>query len=276
MIKVYFINIIKGISCALLCLILASSCGKTAAELDQQENTHPLLEKAKRKLAARDVNGALEVYNEALSSNPGMAKAHLEMGLIYDEHKEDYVRAIYHYQRYLELRPNTQKSEMIEKSIRHARMAFAVSLADRPSDAVNEISQLRIELKNLKNNSKSLEAQVNQLQGGLKTSREELRIAQKESEAAKASEAEMFARIKGYESRIKAAIAAKKLSTTQVVVPSKPVRISSYTVKTGDSLSKISQKVYGASDQWDKIYNANKSKMKHPKDLKAGQVLKIP
>jgi nucleoid-associated protein YgaU len=49
-----------------------------------------------------------------------------------------------------------------------------------------------------------------------------------------------------------------------------------YTVKAGDSLSKISKQVYGDAGKWNKIYNANKSKISNPNKLKVGTKLTIP
>lgn len=49
-----------------------------------------------------------------------------------------------------------------------------------------------------------------------------------------------------------------------------------YTVKAGDSLSKISKQVYGDAGKWNKIYNANKSKISNPNKLKVGTKLMIP
>lgn len=56
--------------------------------------------------------------------------------------------------------------------------------------------------------------------------------------------------------------------------PSKSGR--TYTVKNGDTLQKISQKFYGTTKNWRKIYLANKSKLKDPNSLKVGTKLSIP
>ncbi len=51
----------------------------------------------------------------------------------------------------------------------------------------------------------------------------------------------------------------------------------SYTVVGGDTLSGISQKVYGSQKHWRAIYEANKSAIgSDPADLKVGMKLKIP
>ena len=44
----------------------------------------------------------------------------------------------------------------------------------------------------------------------------------------------------------------------------------------GDSLSKISKKVYGDANQWKKIFEANRDQIKNPDLIHPGQVLKIP
>ena len=49
-----------------------------------------------------------------------------------------------------------------------------------------------------------------------------------------------------------------------------------YTVKPGDSLSKISQEFYGQANQYMKIFEANKDKLKDPDKIQPGQVLRIP
>jgi LysM repeat protein len=49
-----------------------------------------------------------------------------------------------------------------------------------------------------------------------------------------------------------------------------------YTVKSGDSLGKISQKVYGTTKYYLEIKKANRNLIKSSKHLKIGQRLKIP
>ena len=52
--------------------------------------------------------------------------------------------------------------------------------------------------------------------------------------------------------------------------------MQTYTVKPGDSLSKISQQFYGNAGQYMKIYEANRDQLNDPDQIKAGQTLKIP
>ncbi|MEO7367770.1 MAG: LysM peptidoglycan-binding domain-containing protein [Gemmatimonadaceae bacterium] len=49
-----------------------------------------------------------------------------------------------------------------------------------------------------------------------------------------------------------------------------------YTVKSGDSLSKIAKHLYGDANSWHRIYDANRDKIKNPDLIHPGQVLTIP
>ena len=50
----------------------------------------------------------------------------------------------------------------------------------------------------------------------------------------------------------------------------------SYTVKSGDNLSKISKEYYGDPNQYNKIFEANRPLLKNEDDIFPGQVLRIP
>jgi nucleoid-associated protein YgaU len=49
-----------------------------------------------------------------------------------------------------------------------------------------------------------------------------------------------------------------------------------YTVKAGDTLSKISREFYGEANQYMKIFNANRDKLQDPDKIQPGQELVIP
>ena len=49
-----------------------------------------------------------------------------------------------------------------------------------------------------------------------------------------------------------------------------------YTVKSGDTLSKISKEFYGDANQYNKIFEANRPLLKDADDIFPGQVLRIP
>jgi nucleoid-associated protein YgaU len=51
---------------------------------------------------------------------------------------------------------------------------------------------------------------------------------------------------------------------------------NTYTVKSGDTLSKIAKQFLGDANAYMDIFNANKDQLSDPDKIKPGQVLKIP
>jgi len=49
-----------------------------------------------------------------------------------------------------------------------------------------------------------------------------------------------------------------------------------YTVKAGDTLSKIAKETLGSAGDYMEIFNANRDQLSDPDKIKPGQVLKIP
>jgi nucleoid-associated protein YgaU len=49
-----------------------------------------------------------------------------------------------------------------------------------------------------------------------------------------------------------------------------------YVVKQGDSLSKIAKQEYGNTDDWRRIYDANRDIIKNPDLIYPGQTLRLP
>lgn len=62
----------------------------------------------------------------------------------------------------------------------------------------------------------------------------------------------------------------------QLTVTSPEPESKFYTVKSGDTLSKISKEFYGDANQYNKIFEANRPLLKNADDIFPGQVLRIP
>jgi nucleoid-associated protein YgaU len=65
-------------------------------------------------------------------------------------------------------------------------------------------------------------------------------------------------------------------ATVEKAKPSPQPTQETYIVQKGDSLSKIAKKYYGDMNQWKKIFEANKEKIKDPDKIQIGQTLVIP
>lgn len=62
----------------------------------------------------------------------------------------------------------------------------------------------------------------------------------------------------------------------QLTVAQQSPQAQFYTVKSGDTLSKISKEFYGDAKQYDKIFEANKPMLSDPDKIYPGQSLRIP
>ena len=117
---------------ALACLVLwGTGCSRNPDGRDARDRN---LRRAQAARDAQDLDGAVRWYEKALARRPDSARAHRELGLLYDNFKRDYVPAIYHYERYLELRPEAADRADVEGQIAHCRTAFAAEIAAAPAE----------------------------------------------------------------------------------------------------------------------------------------------
>lgn len=221
-------------------LLTTTGCGDRAGRADRREEEYPLLRRAIQKRRDGDIEEAIALCHRALERRPGLARAHLELGLMYDEPwGTDYLRAIYHYMRYLDMRPDTERREIVEGLVVGAQFAFAASIPDQPSAAVREIARLREEVR-------ILQARVVQLQ------EEKVRL--------------QFPRG-----------AARGTSPVQPLQPEQRAAVErTYQVQSGDTLSRIAERVYNDATAWEVIYDANRDRLSSPRLLREGMELVIP
>ena len=66
------------------------------------------------------------------------------------------------------------------------------------------------------------------------------------------------------------------LAAAAAATASGGTQAKSYTVKAGDTLSKIAKAHYGDANQYTKIFEANRNQLKDPDKIFPGQVLVIP
>jgi LysM repeat protein len=73
-----------------------------------------------------------------------------------------------------------------------------------------------------------------------------------------------------------AAAAAELAQTTGLVTRAAPAASRTYTVRSGDTLSRIAQRFYGNPGRWTWIYAANRAKIHNPNVIYVGERLTIP
>src|SRR5262245_33839997 len=128
--------------------------------MDEQKNPH--YQAGREKLSALDYKGAVESFEHALEDNPRSALAHFELGVLFDEHENDYAAALYHYNKALQLRPNDHPADIIRQRIPACKQELvkADSLSIVNPTALRETERLREENLVLRKQVEQLQAQL--------------------------------------------------------------------------------------------------------------------
>ncbi len=235
---------------------MLDGCGPGVSEM--RENRDPLVQRARSLKKGGEIDAAIKTYNQALDHRGDMPQVHFELAAIYLQDKKDYIDAIHHYQRFLDLNPDTKKTNLVLAEIRRAKMEYAASLPDRPSSAIQTIAAMEKERDLLKSRIVELQAEVDKLKG-----RPPAPIA------------------------IVATNTPGRAISQQPAPPTNAVRQISnvatnataseiYIVKAGDTLAKIAREHFRDPGMAHAIYEANKITMKSERDLRVGQKINLP
>lgn len=149
------------------CVALAGCIPPSHSSLDEQKD--PDFIKGKARFQAMDYKGAIESYNRALRTNPDSASAHFELGVLYEQHEPDYAAAIYHFRRYLALRPGDELADLVKQRIDGCKTALAkdVSFAEVSKELVDRSVQLEEDNLRLKEQVQSLKREIASLHAQL-------------------------------------------------------------------------------------------------------------
>lgn len=236
-----------------VCLLFLCSCGKNSngTVLEKDDGKY---QTAQRYYRAGRYQESMTLFLNIIENRRDAPQSQLEVGRLYLEHFNDPLAAIYHFKKFLEAKPDVEQSAIVRQMIERAKKNFAQTLPGRPFDDDTSRIDLMDLLKQLQDENLSLKKQLAQVSIN-----------------------------KPATLSTKPALNSSKASKHGVVPDSnknvkKPGegKFNQYTVDTGDTLSKISSKLYGSAAQWELIFKANSDQLKTPNDLKIGQVLKIP
>jgi LysM repeat protein len=146
----------------LLAGLVLSGCLPSAPGDEEKE---PYYLAGKSRVSTMDFNGAIESFEKAVEVNPKSAPAHFELGWLYDQQESDPAAAIYHYERYLKLLPNSGKQEVVKTRILACKQQLAqtVSLGPVTERQQREFEKLAEENKRLRDDIEQWRAYALQL-----------------------------------------------------------------------------------------------------------------
>jgi hypothetical protein len=214
-------------------------------------------------------------------------ESHLEVGLLYLQHINDPLSAIYHFRKYLALRPNSPQAPLVRQRIDAATREFARTLPAQPLESQLQRVDLVAALDRLKQENDSLKQQLADAKAGRNNPGP---AGTEETDATAAATAtpelnfsvETIPTVRTRPVSGPPARTAAPVPARSAAAPPQPAAVPpatgarKYTVRPGDTLTKIAQQVYSNRGKWRDIYAANRNVMKGESDLKVGMELKIP
>jgi LysM repeat protein len=212
-----------------------------------REEDEPAYQRGESMMRENRQDEALLAFESVVDARRDCPESHLELGRIYMDHVKDPIAAIYHFRKYLELVPDSDVSKQVTQLIETAKKDFAKTLPGDPFGGTTPTAELADQNKKLKIGNDELKRAVVAFQDQIRTGKRADVSAQ-----ASASVQSPAAQAAGHPAS------------------------KAYTVQAGDTLSKISQNVYGTTNRWQEIYDANRDQLKNPHDLKVGMTLKVP
>jgi len=232
-------------------VILAVGCEPSGGTpIDETDEKH--FQRGQRLLREGRQGEALAAFLKVIEKRSDAAESHLEAGILYQQHVGDPIAAIHHLRRFRELAPDSREAEKAGQLIETAKKDFARQLPGQPFDAAID----RIDLLEM------------------------LEAARQENEDLKRRLAQAQARIVRSPERTPPVIdepVPVQPTDRRESSPRQPATAArTYEVVAGDTLMRISSKVYGDRNRWQDIFEANRDQLPNPHALKVGQQLRIP
>lgn len=156
-----------------ICIVLSVSLAlvgcdvpnKTETQYDDSRN--PYYKQAQQDLDNNNPDAAIADYENALAANSKLAGAHYELGIIYGDKKADAVGAIFHFKRFLELAPSSDKADQVKALIEKQSQAFAAALPNSPAQSADDYAKLQSDNATLKKQVDDAAHTIAQLQAQL-------------------------------------------------------------------------------------------------------------
>ena len=210
------------------------------AACDQVVRKHEakLLEDAADANKRGDYVASLNLYEAALEDSVASADTHFQMALICETKLHDPLAALFHFRRCARIDPKGKHAEEAKKSCARLEPLVVSALSQE-----NMISKTDAVI--LKNEAQTLRKQIIQLKAALAAAPRP--VADKNAKNS-APDPELLKKMGG----------------------------RTYTVEPGDTLEKISRKIYKSKSRIHDIQDANINNLPNPRNLQVGQVLIMP
>jgi len=247
------------IALAVLAGLLFCGCQPVGSGATDEEK-EPQFLVGRSRVNAMNFNGAIEAFEQTLQMNPHSAAAHFELGWLCAEKAADPAAAIYHYQKYLQLRPTADNAETIQSHILRLKQELAKAALPIPPS-----TEIQRQLEYLSAENRRLQGEMDQLHKALA-----------QAQSANAGRATPLPPSQRNRTVTSVATNVTMSATANVGLrtaglPAEPTPQRSHKVQPGETPVSIARR-YNLSV--DSLLSANPGV--NPRRIQVGQILKLP
>lgn len=286
-------------------LLVLAGCGSDADRKVVNEEEEPGFRRARQLLREGRKEEALNDFLRLIQYRAEAPESHLEAAQLYLHDFKQPLKAYYHFDRFLELRPHSSNANLVRGQLQAARREFIRTLPGNVMSGQLDRIELSDQVESLVAENETLKKQLQVMQAELELARRtpppaplasqppsragdsftgwdqtgsgELTVREPASQVPVSSQPTSQPQpFVPPASNNQPAQPTQSAQQALPVVPTPAQRARVYEVVRGDTLSNISRKVYGHPSGWEKIFNANRDQLPNQNSLRPGQVLRIP
>ena len=236
-------------------LLLVGCVPQQSNTTDEKREAHYIAGMAR--VRAMDYEGAIQEFEKALQANPSNASAHFELGWLYEKDERDLVGAIYHYDRYLRLRPNAPNADAVRARLQRCKQLLASTVTP-----ISTAPTLQREIERLTAENMELKRQIETLRAYLATY---LRTMTQTVTSVTQTQPQQ------YQTTSPPSVSVQGTAPQSVQTQPSPPSFRKHTIRQGETLYIIARK-YGVSV--DALLKANPGI--DPRKLQVGQTINVP
>jgi tetratricopeptide (TPR) repeat protein len=266
----------------LIALLVLTSCQPPQQGLDAEDERNPYFRKGSKLAADGNFHGAISEYEKALQSNPNVQKAYMEIGILYADKLNDPVSAAYHFQKYIDARPDAPNLSQAQTYLEKAKIDFALTLPNSSTQNAQAFAQMNkenVELKQALTLTQDSLARKEEEIAKLRTGNTSTNIIDTTPGLVSTS---TTSSTENYKPAVVSHNASSPATVSTTIPVATPVEMNGteriHVIQSGDNLWKIAKQYYpdNINGGIEKIKQANPVATASVQALKLGQKLIIP
>jgi tetratricopeptide (TPR) repeat protein len=263
----------------MLLLLLAAGCDRAGRLTLSAETDEPQYRRGQQLLKQGRNQDALGAFLQVIEKRGDDApESHLEVGLLYQQYFKDPITAIYHFNKYIELQPNSRQADLVRQRKDAAMREFARSLPAQPLESQAARLELMSRIDELQKENLQLKDEIATLhQSGVGSTGSRGTATPAATTSPPTAMRPLLFNPTTTGPAGAAARPAPAVRPSAAPAANSPSNSGRrHVVIQGDTLYKIAQRYYGSGSKWPEILEANRDVLKNENAVRPGMELRIP